>query len=166
MNQRFFHLFLCALMLFVVACGGPKKPDGMPALHKTTLTLTQDGTPLAGASVSLVPETGAMRWPAGGITDKSGTVHIKTMAQFDGAPEGSYKVTVIKTEEEDTGEVVKMSDADGGGTVPVMKSYYVVDKKYQTPAGSDLTLEVKPGKNTKPFDVGKAIREPVPVSSN
>ena len=166
MNQRFFHFFLCVLMLFVVGCGGPKKPDGMPALHKTTLTLTQDGAPLAGASVSLVPVTGAMLWPAGGITDAKGTVNIRTMTQFDGAPEGSYKITVIKTEEEKTGEVVKMSEVDGGATVPVVKTYNVVDKKYQSPQNSDLTLDVKSGKNVKTFEVGKAVRELIPVNKN
>jgi len=160
MNQRFFIFYLCGLVLLTAGCGGVKKPNGMPALHKTTLTFTQGGAPLSEATVSLVPLEGAVTWPAGGVTDNNGVLRVKTMAQFDGAPAGNYKITVSKTEMENTGETTKSSDGD---EISVFKSYNLVDKKYRNANSSDLTLEVKSGANTETFDLGPAVRELIPV---
>ena len=170
MNQRFFtsclRVFLCGLILFIAGCGGAKKPDGMPALHKTTLTFTQGGTPLAEATVALVPLEGAMTWPAGGVTDNNGVLRVKTQGQFEGAPAGNYKITVSKTETEGTAETGESSDEANVRPVAVssnVKSYYLVDKKYRNAKDSDLTLEVKAGTNTETFDLGPAVRELIPV---
>lgn len=164
MNQRIFIFFLSVLMLSLVGCGGVKKPAGMPALHPTTLTLTQEGTPLAGATVTLVSQNKAVsQWQSGGATDAKGVIRIKTSG-FDGAPEGTFKVVVTKTETEGTATVTQSSDeagakpsVSGGG----QKSYEVVEKEYRSAVTTKLTLEVKAGKNAETFDVGKAVREQI-----
>jgi len=169
MNQRFFISFLIVLVLFIAGCGGVKKPDGMPTLYKTTLTFTQDGTPLAEATVTLVPVEGAVTWSAGGMTDSNGVLKVKTQTQFDGAPAGNYKITVSKTETEGKAEMVESSDAANVRPVAAtgnVKTYYLVDKKYRTAKDSSLTLEVKSGKNEETFDLGPAVRELIPVYNN
>ena len=165
MNQRFFISFLCGLILFIAGCGGETKPPGMPALHKTTLTFTQEGTPLADAVVTLVPQDAAnSQWPSGGTTNDKGVLQVRTMAKFNGAPAGTFKITVSKTESEGT---ATSTSSDEGGGRPVaaggLKMYHLVDKKYQLATSSDLTLEVKSGTNTETFDLGPAIRELIPV---
>ena len=169
MNQRFIIMFLGVLVLFVAGCGGEKKPDGMPAIYPTTITFTQDGSPLVGATVTLVAQDQAnTQWPSGGATDNNGVLRVKTKG-FDGAPVGTFKVVVTKTETEGTAVAVELSDAAGakpaasGGD---QKSYYLVEKDYRSAATTTLTLEVKSGKNAETFDLGKAIREPIPVYTN
>jgi hypothetical protein len=40
----------------------------------------------------------------------------------------------------------------------------LVDKKYRSIGTTDLTLEVKAGKNAEKFDLGPAFREEIPVT--
>jgi len=168
MNQRFFVFFLSVLMLSIVGCQGEKKPDGMPALHKTTLTFTQDGKPLADATITLMPLDAAnTKWPSGGTTDSSGVLKVKTMTKYDGLPEGKYLVGVTKTETEGTAAPVESSDSPGARpAVSTQKSYYLVEKQYRLANTSGLEVEVKPGKNEKTLEVGKAVRELIPVYTN
>ena len=168
MKQRLFISLLCAVVLFVAGCNGEKRPAGMPALHKTKLTFTQGGAPLADAKITLFADNAAnTQWTSGGVTDSTGAIQLKTLGKFDGVPEGTYKITVTKTETEGTAEAVEVSDnvgkkpaASSGGA----KSYYLVDSKHRSAATTDFVLEVKPGTaNDKAFDLGPAFRELIPV---
>ena len=167
--KQLFTLLLCALILSTIGCGGTEKPDGMPPLHQTTLTFTQDGKPLAEASVTLSPQDAAnTQWSLGGATDSNGVLKVQTQG-FDGAPEGTYKIVVTKTETEGAGAPVESSDdasvkPSAAGSVP--KSFYLVDKKYRSVGTTDLTLEVKAGKNAQTIDLGSAVREEIPVHKN
>jgi len=140
----------------------------MPPLHPTALTLTQEGVPLAGASVTLSPQDASnSQWSLGGSTDSNGVLNVQTQG-FKGAPAGTFKITVSKTETEGTAVAAGTSDrggakpAAGGGT----KSFHLVDKKYRSAGTTDLTLEVKAGRNAQTFDLGPAIREEIPVYNN
>ena len=161
-------LFSSALILFAVGCGGAKRPDGLPPLHPTALKFTQDGVPLAGASVTLSPQDAANApWSLGGSTDSNGVINVQTQG-FNGVPAGTYKVVVSKTETEGTAETVESSDlggarpAAGGGP----KSFYLVDPKYRSAGTTDLLLEVKSGKNSETYELGPAVREEIPVYTN
>src|SRR5258708_2370379 len=57
--------------------------------------VTLDGTPVQGATVIFVPETGDRQ--ASGQTDADGVFHLTTFNTGDGAVPGTYKVTVSKT---------------------------------------------------------------------
>ncbi|MCL2348997.1 MAG: hypothetical protein FWC50_12160 [Planctomycetaceae bacterium] len=168
MNQRLFILFLCIAGLFVAGCGGEKKPDGMPTLHKATLTFTQGGTPLADATITLTPQDAAnVRWPAGGTTDSQGVLHVKTMAQYDGAPAGKYKIIVSKTETEGAAAPTESSDAAGARpAVSTQKMYNLIEKDYRFADTTPLTVEIKAGKNEETLEAGKAVRELIPVYTN
>ncbi len=154
-------LLLIALCLFGFAlsgCGG-HRPDNMPKLHPMTLAFTQDGAPLVGASISLIPQSpDQKRWAAGGITDAAGNVTPVTLGQYSGVVAGKFKVTVEKTETDapitTEGEMTKeQREADAR-----RKTYDLVDLKFGGITSTDLEIEVGSGTTTKTFDVGKAVR--------
>ena len=143
-----FYRLLLIFLLGLVTCagcfGGPKKPAGLPELHPLALTLTQGGQPLADAIVSLKPLDNANIWAVGGVSDVQGAVKVMTAGDFQGAPAGKYKVTVIKTETEANGKI--------------KTDYSVIDQKLTSPTTTTLEVDVAPGKNTKTLDVGEAVR--------
>ena len=153
---RLSTICLAACCLTFSGCGGEPKPDGMPKLHPTVIQLTQESTPVEGASVQLVSETDG-RWPIGGSTDANGTVSLKTYGRYAGVPEGKYKVLVSKNERERVGsEPQSMYDSWAENV------YNLVDPVYSVPETTPLEIEVKPGKNSLgPFDLGRKIRLPI-----
>jgi len=138
----------------------------MPPTHPTTLTFTQGGTPLEGASITLfAQETANAQWSLSGVTDSKGTVKMQTQG-FDGVPEGNFKVTVTKQITEGTAATVESSDLGGSRSAASgdQKSFHLVEKKYRSAISTDLVLEVKPGKNMPPaYDLGPAVREEIIV---
>ena len=90
-------LFLVGLV-FLVGCG-KKAPDGFPKTYSTTVKITLDGKPFQNASISFHPESGSNRWSVAGRTDSNGNAAMTTFQgdyRANGAPEGSYKLTVGK----------------------------------------------------------------------
>ena len=107
-------LVVCTLLLsvaLIAGCGGPQRPPGMPQLYSCVLTFQfEDGTPVADAGVSLVPDSMELaQWSISGRTDSSGVARIHTRGDFVGAPSGTYTVTVRKEEVFQTNE----RDEDG-----------------------------------------------------
>ena len=93
-----FTMLLIALFI-IVGCGGEQRPDGMPRLYPAAITVMQGGSPLAEASVVLFPEDSANeRWAPMGTTDASGVAVLRVDGRYEGAPLGTYKVTVSKLE--------------------------------------------------------------------
>lgn len=88
---------VCALVA-AIGCGGKPKPDGMPELIPATIVVTQEGAPLADATVTLVSADGSCKWAVGGKTDAKGRAALNTHGDFSGAPEGNFKVGVSKVE--------------------------------------------------------------------
>jgi len=172
--RQLFILFPCVLILFVAGCGGEQRPAGMPPLHPTTLTFTQEGAPLADAAVTLFADDAAnTQWSFGGTTDRSGVVRIQTQG-FNGVPAGTFRIVVSKTETEGTAVVADESSdlGDLGGARPAAaasdgpRSFNLVDAKYRSAATTDLELEVTPGRNAQTFDLGPAVREEIPIFRN
>ena len=99
MNFRMI-LPLCLVMAcFLMFSGcGEKMPPGLPKLYPATITVMQDGQPLAGAEIVVINTDPATNWSAGGLTDSNGVVKLRTMGRYDGAPLGTYKVGVRKEE--------------------------------------------------------------------
>lgn len=65
-----------------------------PALLPTEAIVTLDGTPVAGASVMLVPNAAGR--PAVGTSDAAGILMFSTYGSRDGVPPGDYKAVVTK----------------------------------------------------------------------
>ncbi len=159
-----------SLILLVVPGCGDSRPEGMPKLYPAKVTITQDGSPLADATVGFVSENSALtRWPAGGVTDANGIATIHTYGQYPGAPEGSFKVIVTKT----INEGDPMPTYPGGNATPDQMREYdralktgnfaifqVVHKDYRIAKTSKLQADVKSsGANEFTFDIGKAVKE-------
>jgi hypothetical protein len=142
-------------------------PDGMPPLHPTKITIKQEGSPLAGATVSLVNAADPhYRWVVGGRTDANGLCQINTHGQYPGAPEGKYKVIVYKTItlESETRQQPIPSDTQAARAyydkiATEEKSYDIVDIKYKKADTTDLEIEIKRGSNIQEFDVGRAVKQ-------
>lgn len=78
------------------------RPVGMPRNYPCVINVTQEGTPLEGATVTLHPvDQELAKWGLiRGTTDAKGDAKIKIEASsnFDDAFKGDYKVTITKTE--------------------------------------------------------------------
>ncbi|MCL2348704.1 MAG: hypothetical protein FWC50_10650, partial [Planctomycetaceae bacterium] len=63
MSMRTCLILLAACLLVLSGCSGQNLPEGMPKLTAVVLTITQDGAPLEGAVVSLLPlDSANSRW--------------------------------------------------------------------------------------------------------
>jgi hypothetical protein len=149
-----------SLVMFA-GCGGPRKPPGLPTLYPCKITVTQEGTPLAGAVVNLVAEDGSLNWVVGGGTNDMGIAALYTHGNFSGAPAGRYKVTITKTVLEDGPTPEQLNNPNFAGQMGT--DYDYVDLQYKSQRSTPLTIEITSGKNTQEFEVGKAIREKVTI---
>ena len=102
----------CAALLVTVGCGGAPQLEG---LEKYSGVITLDGEPLAGASITLVPSTMALKG-AGAVSDEKGKFVFQTLQAGDGVMPGDYRVTVQKFHIEDayTEEEQKIFNEAGG----------------------------------------------------
>ena len=148
------HLILLAVCLLLFSgCGGKKLPEGMPKLTSVILTVTLDGAPLEGATVGLIPlDSANSRWNAGGVTDKSGKAKIRTLAQYDGAAPGKYKVTVMKKYIEPLPEGQTYEEFLKTERPPAVE---YVHKKFATQSTTPLELEVGSSAVSETFEVEK-----------
>lgn len=134
-----------ALMCLVLlsGCG-----SGKPATVPVTGTVTLDGNPLEGASVTFTPAEGGRL--ATGKTDASGNFTLMTFEAGDGALAGPNKVGVSKMEVSgdvqgdptaDPGDMLSGPPGAGGNQPP--KS--LIPKKYANPETSGITVDVQSG---------------------
>lgn len=149
----------------------PKLPDGMPKLNPTTITVIQDGQPLANAMITLQATDGANKWSSGGETDAKGVATMVTHGQYKGVPAGKYKVAVSKTVGEGTPPPPSPIDAesariyqeyvDSGATYA---EFFVVAPEFRLVDTTTLEVDVAEGKNDLKVDVGESVREEVKQS--
>ncbi len=142
---------LALLAISVCGCSKPH-PDGLPKLVPCSVTIVQESKPLEGATVSF--ESNDLQWSVGGTTDANGVAKMYTHGQYQGVPEGTYKVTVVKQKIEWDGGTESASSAASG------QAYNYVDLQYNTSETTPLEITVE-GKTSESFDVGSAIKEPV-----
>ncbi len=84
----------CLLILVVVGCGG--RDPNLPKLVPVEGTVTLDGKPLGGTSVTFIP-TGTTRGNgAMGYTDAEGKYKLSDPRGGEGSPAGEYRVTCNK----------------------------------------------------------------------
>lgn len=137
-------------LLVAVGCSAPRSTD-RPATQPVTGTVTLNGTPVDGATVTFQPIDASGK-AAVGLTDSAGTYVLTTFESNDGALSGSYKITVIKTEApapssgDATGEYVP-PEALGPEARPAAPKN-LLPEKYAATQSSELTATVKDGANT------------------
>jgi hypothetical protein len=156
---------LSAIVLPFAGCGGEKLPAGMPPPVPCEIVVTQDGQPLEGAIVRLVPTDGS-EWNSLGRTDASGKMTAYTLDRYKGAVPGKYKVAVSKTEQDaPSGPELSFEERQKmilqGQTppeAPMPASYNLVEVQYADVTTTPLEIEVKKGSPSHKVDVGKAVR--------
>jgi len=160
-------LFLILFFVAFVSCTQQSTPDGLPKLVPVTLTITQEGVPLADAMVSLIDPN--VPFMVGGTTDADGHVVLHTHGQYKGAPLGKFKVRVVKTDTDQRSHGpppdLRGPELDSwhkenakNANQPPPKTYSLVEKQYTDPNTTPLELDIT-GPLTQTLDVGKAIRE-------
>lgn len=125
--------YSCLLLLGIIGCGS----DG-PELTQVTGTVTLDGKPLPGATLTFVPEaTGAS--PSYGVTDANGNYSLMYSRDKYGAMIGKHNVEIATHK-------LTADDMAEGQPVP---EFVPIPKKYKQPGA--LTADVKPGDNDIDF---------------
>ena len=158
--------FTFALLVLTPLGCGQKLPPGMPTLYKTTLVVTQDGAPLADASVVVVNEDfTSSPWSSGGVTDAAGQVVLKTEGQYTGVPAGKYIVTVTKIVGPPGLELPKNvnTDEEIRERDKIQKqiennSFHIVDEKFMTAKSTPLKIEVPKKSSEITIDVSPAVK--------
>ena len=162
--------FIALLFAFVIMTGcGEKLPSGMPKLFPASITVTQEGEPLDGAMVLLIPEDSALQeWGPGGLTNASGVAVMRTNGKCKGAPLGKYKVTVTKTEREPHPHPewadLPMNDPNYRQFLRMaesLKAYNLVERDFGSRDRTPLQVEVASGQKSHSVDVGNKIRNEI-----
>ena len=161
-------LFICLLSFgFVWGCG-PKLPDGMPKLYPVTLKVTQEGTPLEGATVVLAG--GADVWTATGITDAQGLTILHTEGRYPGVPEGTFKVSVTKTISEgerppsrpmpgDEEALKRYREYQQSGKS--FRQFHTTPLEYRSTETSPISAEIKKGVKNVAVNVESTVKEEI-----
>ena len=155
MRTLLFLSFSFALLFHAGCSGGDSgRPADMPNIYPVKITVTQDGTALQEASVTLTAQTSAKYGIASGLTDVSGVAVIRTYG-FAGAPEGQYTVTISKQGVEGATEA---KDDEGNTYQTGGKVYEYVDAQYAHTDSTPLNIEVTTKGATEAFEVGAPVR--------
>lgn len=109
-------------LLLLCGCG---KPEG-PEIGAVSGIVTMNGRPIEGVLVVFQPSTGR---PSQGVTDPAGRYELSYTSQKNGAIVGQH--------------VVRTMTSGSPGTVETIPSRYH--------SQSELTADVKPGRNTIDF---------------
>lgn len=139
-------------ILVVAVCALAAGCSDRPALAPVKGTVTFDGKPLAAGSITF--EAKSVR-PATGKIVNGEIVELTTYDPGDGVPVGQHKVSITATEDAASAVVPNPGDAKAP------KANYMVGKslipaRYNDPATSGLTAEIKKGENTVEFKLTSA----------
>ena len=144
---------------FLAGCSGQRLPDGMPRLFPCEIIILQGGEPLAQAMVTIIPTEEGNKWSASGRTDDAGKAIMYTWGQYAGAPEGTYKVVIGKTEVVGAPPAATTEEA---ARRPPDRFYELVEAIYSEASTTPLEIEVKRGTRTFTLDAGEAVRISIP----
>jgi hypothetical protein len=140
----------------------------LPKLTPVTLTITQEGQPLSGATVTLIAADQPQTWYPTGITNEKGNVELFTNGKYKGAPKGKYKVTVTKIHTEPSQFGTPLEEGQPGYeewsakvSQETRAAYSVVEKKFTDANTTPLEIEIP--SRTSSFDLGKTVKDkPLP----
>jgi hypothetical protein len=134
-------------LLLTAGCG-PTRPTGDVPVHPVKGQVLVDGKPLAGAQVTFHPadesKPGQDVARPTGQTDEEGRFRLMTYTRDDGAPAGSYLVSIsgLARPQSEGSNVLESAG-------PLTKTD-VLRGRYLDPRKSDLKAEVRVGDNTLP----------------
>jgi hypothetical protein len=162
-NKKTVIVFLSFLFFgTITGCGGTLKPDGLPVLYPVTITVSQEGKPVANMFVSLRSTDPAVTWAVGSLTNENGYAVIRTHGEFNGAPLGKYKVVLAKQENEGYDEYIAAKnryDEVAAAKIDV-KLFSCVEEKYNAPETTPIEIEITPQSKVIEIDAGPRVRIP------
>jgi len=132
----------------------------MPKLYPVSISVTQEGKPLADAIVSLrYADPSAGTWTVGGRTEANGQAKLYTNS-YPGAPLGKFKVVLLKEENEGLAE---RAEAEGRGDSAAanqvkVKIWSCVEAKYNDPKKTPLDVEITADTKMLDVDAGPAVK--------
>ncbi|MDR3234606.1 MAG: lipoprotein [Planctomycetaceae bacterium] len=168
------HLITITLLIVTLMLSGcgQKLPPGMPKLYETGLTITQDGSPLTKANVTVISgDYSKLPYSGGGQTDAGGQLRLTTEGRYRGLPAGQYIVTVSKVEGPDIALPAKVvTDAEIAEfdklTAEIrQKSFEVVGEEFADTETSPLRLEVPKRKTSVTLDVSPKVQRKLAVDT-
>ncbi|QDV70435.1 hypothetical protein Poly24_41590 [Rosistilla carotiformis] len=146
--------FVCLLVLvpagFLTGCSQPASVNGVVPV---TGTILHKGQPVAGATVTFVPNLEGRA--CSGATDENGHFEVTTLQPGDGAIPGRYNVLVAKSEVEGAlSEDEALEYMKKHGKEPTITVKDLLPIKYKRRSSSDLMAEVGEGEeNDFTFDL-------------
>ncbi|GHT37143.1 hypothetical protein FACS189427_09750 [Planctomycetales bacterium] len=151
------------LILFIVLSGcTEQRPDLFPQTFPVTMTVTQEGKPLAEASVSL--RASGVQWSVGGVTGADGKVKLVTNG-YPGAPAGKYKVVIIKQVNEGLEERNKITAEGNGSDKSIadakkikVRYYSLVKPEYNSEEKTPVEVEITTSTKNLTVDAGPAVK--------
>ena len=144
-SKRSFVAASIVVLAYVQGCG-----RGLPDRGKVTGKVTYNGAPLTAGTVNFTPQDNTLRAAAGKI-NADGTYTLTTFDEGDGAIVGKHRVAVVAMESTLPPDRPKV-----GGGIPTQDPEYLkkyqpkslIPAKYMAPTTSELTFEVKKGRNS------------------
>jgi hypothetical protein len=153
-----FSLFLLVCFVFA-GCQKDNRPEDLPKLYPCKIAVTQEGTPLEGAGVTLQAINGSGKYQmSSGRTDSTGIASIYTYG-FSGVPLGDYKIIISKISTEGG---TQTTDSFGGGGVVGAKDYQLVESKFTKDDTTPVKITITEKSNDITIDVGKAVHQVIP----
>ena len=167
--ERYYFVVACVVAAFT-GSGCSNNPANYPEVASVVGTVTLDGNPLEGASITFAPQSGRS---SSGVTDSSGRYSLNYTGSIRGAMLGSHRVMIKKMVQDKAATPSKAeqlmdkatnlmlqdaglplttaaNDKESEPLKPIMIN--VVAAQYSGPE-SILTAEVEPYKNEIDFDL-------------
>ncbi len=135
MPRKCRHILWPALLAVLLGCGDDSQ------LGRVHGTVQLDGKPLTTGTVRFVPDAGRA---AQGEIQPDGTYTLGTYGTSDGALLGTHRVAIVAYEASDNTRPAYEVRTPNRPLVP---------QKYLATGTSDLSFDVKPGKNRADFDL-------------
>jgi hypothetical protein len=133
LRRKLATLAALTLLLLLTGCGS--------GYHTVTGRVTfDDGSPLDAGTVVCEGEVDGKKVMARGTLQPDGSFTLGTTHPGDGVPAGKYRVLVVPR---------SLFETEKGTRPPI------IDPKFEKFATSNLSLEVKPGRNELPITVTK-----------
>lgn len=140
--MRYNRLLMSCLLLSLAGCGGGASENTLE-VYPVSGTVTVDGEPMQGISVTFFPE-GTTKGNGGfGATDAEGKFTLKDRDQRDGVAEGTYRVLLTRLVKPDGSPIGGEEMAADVGAVNQLPEVY------NSPDQSPVTATV--GKTNEPF---------------
>jgi hypothetical protein len=148
MMRRFATMAALAVIFMFHGCG-----DGGPRRVPVSGTLTLNGKPLEGATVTFAPDpTNPVGTPGGAFTDKDGS-YIAASDQRPGLAAGKYKVLVTKSALKNGAKVPDEFKDDPMMAVTSGLTIELLPPAYSNANTSPLSLDVPEAGGSFDFDV-------------